>query len=696
MRRYKRIFSLFALGLCLTLLNCGGDSDSAPGDFRAVASNAQVTLAWTATDGIDYHLHYSTTPGIDVNSGKVRKRRFTLPPYIHSGLTNGTTYYYRLTASDSSGPSDPTDEVSATPLATPQGFTAAGLRQRVRLFWTPQPGITYTLFYSTTLGIDVESAGVMRFSNVTSPYDHENLTNGTVYYYRLRAMNPSGASDPTAEVSAIPIPVVAPRDFTAQGLSQGVKLTWSVQRGVTYDLFHSTNPGIDVEDMNSMRLLDVMPPYTHPDLTDGTTYYYILKTNDISSMEASAAFTNEISGTPGLQISAGGTHTCAVVGGAAKCWGGNANGQLGNGGDSDSNTPQQVHGLTAGVTQISAGGSHTCAVVDGAALCWGLGLSGRLGNDSESVAYLPQRVHGLASGVTQISAGSSHTCAVAGGRALCWGWGTSGQLGNNGILNASTPQQVTGLTRGVTQISAGSNHTCAIVEGRVVCWGSARDGRLGNNLDWDSDIPQPNTGFINRRGAFFPLPQLVAVTPQQVTNLTSGVVTQISAGGAHTCAVVDGGTWCWGEGGSGRLGHNDMPEEIDEKGNPVPGTGPNMDKLVPTQVDGLTSGVTQISAGDAHTCAVVDGRAMCWGEGDNSRLGHGEINFVDEDSVNADKDTPTQVEGLTSGIVQVSGGQAHSCAVTDDGMACWGRAGNGRLGNNAAEDSPVPASVRGF
>ena len=617
-----------------------------------------------------------STPGIEVNSGKVRKRRFALPPYIHSGLTNGTTYYYRLTSSSSSGLSGPTDEVSATPLAAPQNFTAVALTRQVMLSWAEQEGLTYTLFYSTTPGIDVESADTAKFPNVSSPHSHTDVTGGTTYYYRLRAVNPSGASDPTAEVLATPLSLMAPRDLTAQTLSRQIRLAWSAREGVAYDLFYSTTPGVSVEEgTNAMRLPDVTPPYRHRGLTDGTIYYYRLKASDASGAGAAAVSTNEISGIPGLQISAGGTHTCAVVGGAAKCWGGNTYGQLGNGGDSDSNTPQQVRGLTAGVTQISAGGSHTCAVVDGAALCWGLGLSGRLGNNSESVAYLPQRVHGLTSGVTQISAGGSHTCAVVDSEAWCWGWGTYGQLGNNGILNASTPQQVTGLTRGVTQISAGGSHTCAIVEGRVVCWGRARAGRLGNGLNWNSHIPQPNTGFINRRdGLFFPL---VAVTPQQVTNLTSGV-TQISALGGHTCAVVDGRAMCWGDGGSGRLG-NDATSNA----------------LTPQQVTDLASGVTQISAGGGHTCAVAGG-ALCWGEGDNARLGHGQLNFLEVDSVNADKKIPTQVLGLTSGVTQISAGQNHTCAVTDEGVVCWGRAGNGRLGNNAVQDSTIPTLVRGF
>lgn len=129
--------------------------------------------------------------------------------------------------------------------------------------------------------------------------------------------------------------------------------------------------------------------------------------------------------TPGYE------YTCALAVDAAKCWGHNGNGQLGDGWQSSvAATPIEPIGLGADVSDIDASTLQTCAVVDGAAKCWGKNYRGQLGDGTQSPHYEPESVNGLVSGVTDISTGWNHSCAIADGFVWCWGSDWYGEVGD--------------------------------------------------------------------------------------------------------------------------------------------------------------------------------------------------------------------------------------------------------------------------
>ncbi|MEZ5102370.1 MAG: hypothetical protein R3C15_21725 [Thermoleophilia bacterium] len=362
------------------------------------------------------------------------------------------------------------------------------------------------------------------------------------------------------------------------------------------------------------------------------------------------------------QVSAGGNHTCALAaGGRVLCWGSDDEGQLGD--DAvlrDRRTPVDVVLPPGGrATGIASGEHHACALLrGGSAICWGEGRFGRLGNGSRAHVSQPTPVRVLASArLTQLTAGTYHSCALTvQGVVLCWGQDFVGQVGDDaGLVDRGRPTPVA-LPRGrrATQVSAGASHSCAVLDdGAVACWGWALSGRLG---DGSTQGEQP--------------------IPVKVDLPAGRVARSVSAGGFHTCAVLDDASaWCWGSDDEGQLGDGDA----------------FVDRPRPSRVAlPAGRGAEAISAGDHHTCALLDDGALaCWGSDADARLGTGEASRIE-------RSTPHLVAGpARRRFVAVSAGFEHPCAVADDGaLLCWGSDSDGQLGDDGRiRDRPTPVPV---
>ena len=166
----------------------------------------------------------------------------------------------------------------------------------------------------------------------------------------------------------------------------------------------------------------------------------------------------------------------------------------------------------------------------------------------------------------------------------------------------------------------------------------------------------PNS-FRRRPAHMHVLRCTLTLTPlaMQVTGLTSGV-SKVICGDYFSCAISTAGALsCWGSNAYGQLGD-----------------GTFVDKLVPTPVSGMTTGVLSASAGSAHVCAIKSGGALyCWGSNLLATLGNGKC-------CNAPSNTPVQVTLNTLGgpntATVVAAGAGHTCAVrTTGGTFCWGR-----------------------
>jgi len=316
-----------------------------------------------------------------------------------------------------------------------------------------------------------------------------------------------------------------------------------------------------------------------------------------------------------------------------------------------------VAGLThaaAGETSPSAsaialGWIHTCALTgSGGVMCWGYNRHNELGDGTTIDRPSPAAVSGLSAGVRAITTGARHGCARTSGGVRCWGYNYYGQLGDGTNANRANAVDVSGLGSGVTAIAGGAFHTCALTAGGTVkCWGLNVSGQLGD----DTEVER--------------------WTPVDVVGL-GGDAIAIAAGDSHSCAILRGGrVRCWGENLYGQLGD-----------------GTTHRRLTPVDVVGLSRGVTALSLGGRHSCAIVGGVVRCWGGNLFGQIG---------DGTRGRRLVPVRVAGLRADAIAIAVGDGHSCALTvSEGLRCWGYNGWGQLGDGTDVNRLSPVAVSGL
>jgi alpha-tubulin suppressor-like RCC1 family protein len=260
-----------------------------------------------------------------------------------------------------------------------------------------------------------------------------------------------------------------------------------------------------------------------------------------------------------------------------------------------------------------------------------------------------------------IDAGGTHTCALTEqGFVACWGANDRGQLGTGNVSPSTSPVLVSNIDDAI-QVSAGVRHTCAIrAGGQAVCWGESDNGRLG-------------TAGSDR------------TTPVSVPFLTDAA--HIDAGSDHTCAARSGGTaGCFGAGSFGQIGNGGTSDV------------PSITPVVEAATSNPLTGVAEVAAGAAHSCALTGGGSVyCWGVNLDGQVGDG---VASHGTTCFGVDCATEAEPVSglSDATMIAAGNAHTCAVRMGGtIVCWGSNNKGQLGNTSAgASSDVPITVTGI
>jgi len=182
-----------------------------PKGLQVTAGDTEVTVSWTAVAGAtSYNIYYSTASGEETTPSGVKFPNVTSPPQVITGLTNGTTYYFVVTAVNDSGESSVSSEKSATPAVAPQPpasptgvkVTSPAVGQ-MNVTWNTVVGATsYNVYYlqATSPPTNAAVLATTPVSTAAPPLDVPGLTSGKTYYVLVTALN--GALESGTQTSA--------------------------------------------------------------------------------------------------------------------------------------------------------------------------------------------------------------------------------------------------------------------------------------------------------------------------------------------------------------------------------------------------------------------------------------------------------------------------------------------------------------
>jgi cellulose 1,4-beta-cellobiosidase len=245
-----------------------------PTGLTATGGNAQITVGWNASSGAtSYNVSRATNgsgPYTQIVTG------VTTTSYTNTGLASGTAYFYAVSAVNSCGASALSAYRGATTIpAAPTGLSASAGNGQVSLTWTAPTGATsYNVKRATVNGGPYTTIA----SPTAASYTDTNVVNGMTYYYVVSAVNSSGESPNSSQVSATPTagsvpPVPTGLTATLTGSNSDVRLNWSASAGASsYKVKRATVSGGPYTVIAS----PATNTYTDTTPVQGTTYYYVV------------------------------------------------------------------------------------------------------------------------------------------------------------------------------------------------------------------------------------------------------------------------------------------------------------------------------------------------------------------------------------------------------------------------------------
>lgn len=280
-----------------------GSAPATPATLVAVAGDAQVSLSWNSvSNATSYNVKRSLTSG----TGYVTMTNSPGTNVVDIGVTNGSTYYYVVSAANAFGESTNSTQVNATPTAStpaaPAGLTVTGSGPQVSLSWNASTSATnYNVKWTTTSGTGFVTVTNLSGTNAMIGGVDSNVT----YYLVVSAVNAVGESANSTQVATLAAPV----GLTATSGSAQATLTWLPVSGATaYKVKRSIASGSGYATVTSTFGTSVVDT----GLSKGVTYYYLVSALNSTSESSDSA---QIKVTPLAVAGAGNAISINFVGG---------------------------------------------------------------------------------------------------------------------------------------------------------------------------------------------------------------------------------------------------------------------------------------------------------------------------------------------------------------------------------------------
>jgi uncharacterized repeat protein (TIGR02543 family) len=241
--------------------------------------SGQLVLSWAAVAGADqYEVYHSTSESIPASPTQT----VTTTTATVSSLSNGTTYYVWVKPKNANGTGGTSAVKNGVPIATPGNLTLSAANQQITVSWAAVPGASgYQVYYRNTTTIPASPFHTGAELNCTVT----NLTNGTTYYFWVKAVNDNGAGAASPMASGKPIGNMGTVTLTP-GESGQLVLSWVAVAGADqYEVYHSAINTIPASPGQTVSTTTA----TISGLTNGTTHYAWVKPKNAHGVGGTSA-----------------------------------------------------------------------------------------------------------------------------------------------------------------------------------------------------------------------------------------------------------------------------------------------------------------------------------------------------------------------------------------------------------------------